>query len=95
MSKFSLNDYKGKKVSSEDFVLISGSTQQDRKVMVSVSKKVAARAVDRNRIKRIIKESLKVSGLTGANIKIIVRKNLAVLKMPEIRVKLEKLFKQL
>lgn len=50
--------------------------------MIVVSKKVAKRAVDRNRIKRIIKEALR--GKTNEGLKIIVRNNIANLKTQEV-----------
>jgi len=80
---------------SKDLVLIGKTGAEKLKLIISVSKKVAPKAVDRNRIKRIIKESLGVNKRAKGEIKIIVKKNVAYLKTPEIRVKLEKLFKKL
>ena len=58
-SNFPKQDFKGKKVTSEDLVLIAKTTEEELKLTVSISKKVASRAVDRNRIKRIIKKNTK------------------------------------
>jgi len=94
-SNFPKQDFKGKKVTSEDLVLIAKTTEEELKLTVSISKKVASRAVDRNRIKRIIKESTRSDKVFKGEVLVIVKKNLAHLKMPEIRVKLENLFKKL
>ena len=94
-SKFPKQDFRGKKVTSEDLDLIAKNKEEGLKLTVSISKKVAARAVDRNRIKRIIKESMRSNTGFKGEVLIIVKKNLSHLKMPEIRVKLENLFKKL
>lgn len=53
--------------------------------MVSVSKKVAAKAVERNRIRRIIKEAIKNTQLQKKAVKFIVRVNIHDLKMQEVK----------
>jgi len=60
---------------SKDLVLIGKTGAEKLKLIISVSKKVAPKAVDRNRIKRIIKESLGVNKRAKGEIKIIVKKN--------------------
>lgn len=52
-------------------------------VTVAVSKKVAPRAVDRNRIKRIIKEALRKGDLAGSLV-FFVKKNIAGLKSYQV-----------
>lgn len=61
---------------------------KEAKLKVVVSKKVAKRAVDRNRIKRITKEALR--GKTNEGLKIIVRNNIANLKTQEVEQRLKK-----
>lgn len=62
---------------------------KDGKPKVVVSKKVAKRAVDRNRIRRITKEALR--GKTNEGLKIIVRNNIANLKTREVEERLKKI----
>ncbi len=79
------------KISSEDFILYLKSSSE-AKITIIVSKKVAPKAVDRNRIKRLFKEALNNLGFSGY-VKIMVNNNIASLKEQQIRQKLEKLFK--
>lgn len=66
------------------------------KLGVVVSKKVAKKAVDRNRIKRMIHEALKEKIVNlGSPLIIILKANLASQKMPEIKKDLETLLKKL
>lgn len=62
---------------------------KEAKPTIVVSKKVAKRAVDRNRIKRITKEALR--GKTQEGLKIIVRNNIANLKTQEVEQRLKKI----
>ncbi len=94
-SNFPKQDFRGKKVTSEDLVLIAKTKGNRVRLAVSISKKVAPKSVDRNRIKRIIKESLQGSREFKGEALVIVKKNLAHLKMQEMRVKLENLLKKL
>lgn len=64
-------------------VLIKYRKSEGLKGAVVVSKSTAKKAVDRNRIRRIILEALKLSGLSGEYI-FIVKKNLADYKRQDI-----------
>ncbi len=55
-----------------------------------VTKKVAPRAVDRNRIKRLVFESLRKLDMLEGELVVVVKKNLAKLKMQEIQLKLKR-----
>lgn len=52
---------------------------------IVVSKKVAQKAVDRNRMKRLIKEALRSLDNTHPSLKVIVKKNFANAKMGQVR----------
>ena len=52
---------------------------------IVVSKKVAPKAVDRNRMKRLIKEALRSFDNNYPNLKVIVRKNFANAKMAQVK----------
>ena len=60
---------------------------------IIISKKVAPKAVDRNRIKRIIKEALKTLHQKKEDFQIIVRKNIAGQKSYDLKDKMQKLLK--
>jgi len=89
---------KGKRVAGGQFQIIGKKHQGILKIATVVSKKVAKRAVDRNRIKRIISEAIRPNlgsiGFEGTII-IIVRQNLAQFKSAEIGGILMKLISQL
>ena len=74
-----------KRLRSQNFELIQ-KTGNEAKLGVVITKKVAKKAVDRNRIKRMIHEALKeeIVNLTSPLV-IIVKANLASQKMPEIK----------
>ena len=55
------------------------------KASIVVSKNVAKKAVDRNRIKRIIKEAQRVIGPKAASYSVIVKKNIADLKTDQVK----------
>lgn len=78
---------------SSDFDIIVKPDIASVKITIVVSKKIAARAVDRNRIKRIIKEALKKTGNLDAVLTIIVKKNIAGFKSYEVAEKLKNIFK--
>lgn len=77
------------KVTTEEFVLIFKKGLVFRKPLITISKKVAQKAVDRNRIKRIISEALRQLKLQKAEVQIIVRKNIKDAKTYQIQKKLE------
>lgn len=61
------------------------------KKAVVVSKNVAQKAVDRNRIKRITREAIRQIKDMPTGYTVIIRKNIAGLKTPQIKEMLEKL----
>ena len=72
--------------SSSDLVI--RTRRQDIKSdhpVVVVSKKITKKATERNRIRRIIKEALRSVGFKDKSVAIIVKKNIANLKMHEIK----------
>jgi len=83
------------KVSSDKFRVIAKFKPDVFKVAISVSKKVAGKAVDRNRIKRIITESLRGQSNYKGQFLIIVNKNIAHLKKDEVKDKLFRLLDKL
>jgi len=70
---------------SGDFLIKRSGAAETR---IVVSKAVSKLAVERNRIRRTIKEALRSMGCTGPLV-IIVKKNIANLKMQEVKQKLE------
>jgi len=77
---------KGKTLEGNDLKIKVLSSQGQFKLAVIVSKKVASKATDRNRIKRIITESLKedLGKLQGEAV-IIVKNNIASYKPEEVK----------
>jgi len=75
----------------QDFTLIIRKTAPG-KITIVVTKKVAKRAVDRNRIKRILKEAVRSINLTG-EVKIIVKNNIAAYKENQAEEALARLLK--
>ena len=55
------------------------------KASIIVSKNVAKKAVDRNRIKRIIREAQRKINLPASNHTVIVKKNIADLKTDQVK----------
>lgn len=75
---------------SADFVISLKNNSKIFKTRIVVSKKIAKKAVERNRIKRIIRQALKNLNVQNS-LTIIVKKNLASLKSKEIQEKLSQL----
>lgn len=78
-------------MSEAELIVRFGKGEQLKKPLIIVTKKVAKKAVDRNRIRRLIVEALRAIDRTKESPTIIVKKNLANLKMDQIKQKLEKL----
>ena len=84
-----------KRASSEEFLLIANRKQAGFKLAVVISKKVAPKAVDRNRAKRIVSEALKGQAVFFGELLVIVNKNIARLKTEEVYKKLSSLILKL
>lgn len=76
-------------------LLFNKKDEKSLSAAIIVSKKIAPRAVDRNRIKRMVSESLKNKLETGTDMIIVVKKNVADLKNNEITEKINDLFNKL
>lgn len=78
-----------KRIQSKNFEIVLKSGNQF-KLGVIVSKKVSKKAVDRNRIKRIIHEGVKdIIVNFGKPMIIIVKSNISDLKMSEVKQEIE------
>lgn len=84
-----------KRASSEEFLLIAKRKQAGFKLAVIISKKVAPKAVDRNRAKRIVSEALRGQSVFFGELLVIVNKNIAGLKTEEVYKKLSPLLAKL
>ena len=88
----------GKRVTSNEFQIIGKKEKGIFKTATIVSKKVAPKAVDRNRIKRLISESVRASlgkiKFEGVLI-IIAKQNIAKFKKAAVEEKLLKLIAKL
>lgn len=89
LSKKGDDKFKGSKIFGEDFNFIYKKSNYFKAAIV-ISKKVAPRAVDRNRIKRIISEALRGQKLKGELI-IFVKKNISNFKKQEIDDKIQRI----
>lgn len=63
------------------------------RLTISVSKKVVPKAVDRNRIKRLVKEALRNLEIRSPHLKVLVKKNFADAKMTQVKDELAVLLK--
>ena len=79
-----------KRIESGPFVLKLKKNEGPFKAAVVVSKKIAKKAVDRNRIKRIISEALTQMIVPNLDLVIIVKENISNLKTADIKFELEK-----
>lgn len=84
-----------KKVGSEDFLIIASKKPDSFKLGISISKKVVKKAVDRNRIKRLIAEALRGQNIFRGELAIFVKSNLSNLKMDELKGKLFELIRKI
>lgn len=69
--------------SSHDIVIYK--LEGKGKPVIVISKKIAPLAVDRNRIKRLIKEALRQMEYKNNRLKIIVKKNFSGAKMTQVK----------
>lgn len=84
----------GLKISGEDFLLTFHQKPNVFKAAVIVAKKIAPKAVDRNRLRRQIFEVLRRTSKEGELI-VNVKKNLAGLKTPQIERRLRPLLNKI
>ncbi|KKR50940.1 MAG: hypothetical protein UT84_C0004G0003 [Candidatus Curtissbacteria bacterium GW2011_GWA1_40_16] len=61
------------------------------RLTIIVTKKIAPKAVDRNRIKRLLKEGFKKFAKAEGEFKIIIKSNISGLKLDDVLKKLEPL----
>lgn len=87
-----IKSFPTQKVISEDLVLIFKKNPGAYKLTIIITKKIAPRAVDRNRIKRLLKEALRQLNRPQGEVKIIAKSNMSGLKMEDVLKKLEPLF---
>lgn len=80
-----------KKAIPKDLILFFGEKPGTFKLTIVVTKKIAPRAVDRNRIKRLLKEAFRKSAQLEGEVKLIVKSNISELKLDDILKKLEPL----
>lgn len=73
----------------------AGREPSELKAATIVSKKTAPKAVDRNRIKRVLAEVLKEHLKLGGELKVIVKKNIAGQKVAQVQAKMTKLLQKL
>ena len=75
-----------KKLEGAEFEIFFEKGGSPLKVGITVSKKITKKAVARNRIKRIVAESLKDEiGKLGGKLLIIVKKDISGLKMAQVK----------
>ena len=98
LSGFKTNSLGGKRVENEQFRLIAKREKGIFKTATVVSKKVAARAVDRNRIRRLITEVIRehIGGIKFQGfLTVIAKQNIAKFKKNQIESKILKLIDKL
>ena len=86
--------WQGAKIESDEIQLIISKKSATFKTATVVSKKVAPKAVDRNRIKRLVAESLRDQN-RNVQIIVIVKKNIAHLKKNQVKAKLTGMLQKL
>lgn len=75
---------KNRRIPGSEFDLIVKPNSASARITIAVSKKVAKRAVDRNRIKRIIREALRKNDTLKEPAVFILKKNIASLKSYQV-----------
>ena len=84
-----VGNFPTKKAVSNDLVLIFRGKPGAFKLTIVVTKKIAPRAVDRNRIKRLLKEAFRKPTQLEGEVKLIVKSNISGLKLDDVLKKLE------
>lgn len=62
-----------KTITSEFVILHKKNSQETARLGLAISKKLVPRAVDRNRLKRLLRESFRVSELIGIDVVVLAR----------------------
>lgn len=94
---FSKNNktWQGQRLTSGEIQLVVNPKKNTFKVATIVSKKVAPKAVDRNRIKRLVSQAMGEDQSFQAEVIVIVKKNIASLKKNQVKAKLTGLLQKL
>lgn len=87
--------WQGQRLTSGEIQLVVNPNKNTFRVTTIVSKKVAPRAVDRNRIKRLVAQAMGENQSLQAEVIVIVKKNIATLKKDQVKAKLTKLLQKL
>ena len=88
-------NFKGQRVYSDDFVLVYQNNEQIFKATCVITKKIAPKAVDRNRIKRLVRQALASQRKRNVKAVVVVKKNIAPLKAAVVEKEIEELFKKI
>lgn len=87
--------WQGQRLTSGEIQLVVNPNKNTFRVATIVSKKVAPKAVDRNRIKRLVAQAMGENQSLQAEVIVIVKKNIATLKKDQVKAKLTKLLQKL
>ena len=88
-------NFRGQRVSNEDFILVYQKNEPVFKATCVITKKIAPKAVDRNRIKRLVRQALANQTKIKVKAKVVVKKNVAPLKAAVVEKEIEELFKKI
>jgi ribonuclease P protein component len=83
-----------RKIIDSEFIVRLKGVSGPFKAAIVVSKKTAPKAVDRNRIKRLVATALKELKIDNLEMVITVRENIAGQKMNDVKKSLESFFKK-
>lgn len=82
--KSNRGNFEEKREVSKDFILIFRKNESTTRPIIVITKKIAPKAVARNRIKRLIREVLRSKLKAKGKLKIIVRNDISNLKLAEV-----------
>lgn len=96
LSSFKNNKiWQGQRLTSAEIQLIVSPKVNTFKVATVVSKKVAPKAVDRNRIKRLVSQAMGENQSLQAEVIVIIKKNISHLKKDQVKDKLTRMLQKL